>query len=117
MEAHDSNHLLKENQFRVLRRYQEKFNRLVFEMLFIKNLKINLNIQTDSIRVKLFNYYCSFLTVELFITHCYFGMYRLKLANTFFLGLDNGVYPTSIRRRFLEILKCFKKSFIAVFYR
>ena len=107
MEAHDSNHLLKENQFRVLRRYQEKFNRLVFEMLFIKNLKINLNIQTDSIRVKLFNYYCSFLAVELFITHCYFGMYRLKFANTYFLGLDNGVYPTSIRRRFLEILKCF----------
>ena len=84
MEAHDSNHLLKENQFRVLRRYQEKFNRLVFEMLFIKNLKINLNIQTDSIRAKLFNYYCSFLTVELFMTHCYFGMYRLQLAIFFF---------------------------------
>ena len=113
MEAHDSNHLLKENQFRVLRRYQEKFNRLVFEMMFIKNLKPNLNIQTDSIRVKLFNYYCSFLTVELFITHCYFGMYRLKLTNIFFLGLDNGVYPTSIRRRFLAMLKCF----LEIFYR
>ena len=94
VEAHGSNHLLKENQFRVLIRYQEKFNRLVFEMLFIKNLKINLNIQTDSIRVKLFNYYCSFLTVELFMTHCYFGMYRLQLA-IFFFWLDNDVYPTS----------------------
>ena len=85
MEAHGSNHLLKENQFRVLRRYQKKFNRLVFGMTFIKNHKPNLNIQTDCIRAKLFNYYCSFLTVELFMTHCYFGMYRLQLANFFFL--------------------------------
>ena len=76
-------------------------------MMFIKNLKPNLNIQRDSIRVKLFNDYCSFLTVELFITNCYFGVYRLKLENIYFLGLDNGVYPTSKRRRFLAILKCF----------
>ena len=106
MEAHGSKHLLKENLFRVLRRYQEKFNRLVFEMLFIKNLKINLNIQMDSQLAKLFNYYCSFLTVELFITHCYFGMYRLQLANTSFFGHGNDVYPTSKRRRLLAILKC-----------
>ena len=63
---------------------QKKFNRLVFGMTFIKNHKPNLNIQTDCIRAKLFNYYCSFLTVELFMTHCYFGMYRLQLANFFF---------------------------------
>ena len=106
MEAHGSNHLLKENQFRVLRRYQEKFNRLVFEMLFIKNFKIDLNIQMDSQLAKLFNYYCSFLTVELFITQCYFGMYRLQRANTSFFGRGNDVYPTSQRRRFLAILKC-----------
>ena len=30
------------------------------------------------------NYYCSFLTVKLFIAHCYFGIYRLKLTNIFF---------------------------------
>ena len=37
VEAHGSNHLLKENQFRVLRKCQGKFDCLVFEMLFIKN--------------------------------------------------------------------------------
>ena len=46
--------LLRENQFTVLRKCQSKFDCLVFEMLFIKKLKPNLNIQTDSIRAKLF---------------------------------------------------------------
>ena len=54
LEAHYSNHLLKENQFRVLRKCQGKFDCLVFEMLYIKNLKSNLNMQTDSISAKLF---------------------------------------------------------------
>ena len=53
VEAHGSNHLLKENQFRVLRKYQGKFDCLVFEMLFTKNLKPNLNIQADPIRAAL----------------------------------------------------------------
>ena len=54
LEAHGSNKLLKESQFRVLRKCQGKFDCLVFEMLWIKNLKPSLNIQTDSIRAKLF---------------------------------------------------------------
>ena len=56
LEAHGNNNLLKENQFTVLRKCQGKFDCLVFEMLFIKNLKPNnyLNIQRDSIRVKIF---------------------------------------------------------------
>ena len=54
LEAHGNNNLLKENQFTVLRKCQNKFDCLVFEMLFIKILKPNLNIQTDSIRAKLF---------------------------------------------------------------
>ena len=54
LEAHDNNNLLKENQFTVSRKCQFKFDRLVFEMLFIKNLKPNLNFQTDPIRAKLF---------------------------------------------------------------
>ena len=71
-------------------------------MTFIKNHKPNLNIQTDCIRAKLFNYYCSFLTVELFITHCYFGMYRLQLANFFFFDLI---------MTFIQLLKCLKEMF------
>ena len=54
LEAHGNNNLLKEDQFTVLRKCQSKFDCLVFEMLFIKNLKPNLNTQTDSIRAKLF---------------------------------------------------------------
>ena len=54
LETHGNNNLLKENQFTVLRKCQGKFDCLVFEMLFIKNLQPNLNIQTDSIRAKLF---------------------------------------------------------------
>ena len=47
LEVHDNNNLLNENQFTVLRKCQGKFDCLVFEMLFIKNLKPNLNIKTD----------------------------------------------------------------------
>ena len=54
LEAHGNNNFLRENQFTVLRKCQSKFDCLVFEMLFIKKLKPNLNIQTDSIRAKLF---------------------------------------------------------------
>ena len=54
LEAHGNSNFLKENQFRVLRKCQGKFDCFVFEMLFIKNLKPNLNIQTDSISAKLF---------------------------------------------------------------
>ena len=54
LKAHGNNNLLKESQFTVLRRCQGKFDCLVFEMLFIKNLKPNINIQTDSIRAKRF---------------------------------------------------------------
>ena len=53
LEAHGNNNLLKKNQFTVLRKCQGKFDYLVFEMLFIMNLKPNLNTQTDSIRAKL----------------------------------------------------------------
>ena len=56
VESHSSNHLLKEYQFRVLRKCHGKIDCLVFEMLFIKNLEPDLNIQTDFIRAKLFVY-------------------------------------------------------------
>ena len=52
--ASSRQNLLKEDQFTVLRKCQGKFDCLVFEMLFFKNLKPNLNTQTDSICAKLF---------------------------------------------------------------
>ena len=45
---------MKQNHFRVLRKCFTKFDCLVYETLFIKDLKPNLNTQTDSIRAKLF---------------------------------------------------------------
>ena len=39
---------------RMMAKCQGKFDCLVFEMLFIKKLKPNLSVQTDSIRAKLF---------------------------------------------------------------
>ena len=82
LEAHGNNNLLRESQFRVLRKCQSKFDCLVFEMLFIKKLKPNLNIQTDSIRAKLFVSY--FLTLQFFISYCcFFSIYRPKITTYF----------------------------------
>ena len=40
--------------FRILRKCQNKFDCLIFEMFLIKDLKPTLNKQYDSVRVKLF---------------------------------------------------------------
>ena len=54
-EAHGRGDLLNESHFKIMRKCQGKFDRLVFEMLYIKKFKPNLNVQTDSIRAELFN--------------------------------------------------------------
>ena len=53
-EAHGRRDRLNESHFKILRKCKGKFDCLVFEMLYIKKLKPNLNVQTDSIRAKLF---------------------------------------------------------------
>ena len=62
LEAHTSNNLLKENQFRVLRKCHGKliFDCFVSEMLLIRSLMPSLNTQTDSTRDKLvvFHLWC-----------------------------------------------------------
>ena len=45
---------LKDKQFSVLRKCRSKFDCLIVEMLFIKELKPGLNTQKDSVRAKLF---------------------------------------------------------------
>ena len=45
---------LKDRQFSVLRKCRSKFDCLIFEMLFIKELQPGLNTQKDSVRAKLF---------------------------------------------------------------
>ena len=53
-EAHGRRDLLNESHFKILRKCLGRFDCLVFEMLFIKKFKRNLNVQTDSIGAKLF---------------------------------------------------------------
>ena len=55
-DAHGRSDLLKESHFKILRisKCQGKFDCLVFEVLYIKKFKLNLNVQADSIRAKLF---------------------------------------------------------------
>ena len=45
---------LKEKQLSILRKCRTKFDCLIFEMLFIKELKPGINTQKDSIRAELF---------------------------------------------------------------
>ena len=52
--AHGDTSLLKESQFRILKKCKGKSDCLVYEMLFIKERNPSLNTQTDSIRAKLF---------------------------------------------------------------
>ena len=53
-EAHGRRDRLNESHSKILRKCQGKFDCLVFEMLYIKKFKPNLNVQSDSIRAKLF---------------------------------------------------------------
>ena len=53
-EAHGLRDRFYESHFKILRKCQGKLDCLVFEMLYIKKFKPNLNVQTDSIRAKLF---------------------------------------------------------------
>ena len=54
LEVHGDKNLLNEGQFRVLKKCHEKFDCLVYEMLFIKELRPSRNTQSDSISAKLF---------------------------------------------------------------
>ena len=57
---------LKDKQFSVLRKCRTKFDCLIFEMLFIKELKPDLNTQKDSIPAKLFTCFI-LLSKDLFL--------------------------------------------------
>ena len=52
------NHSVFLEQFHVLAKCTNKFDCLIREMLFIRKLKPELNVQTDSIRPKLFLLVC-----------------------------------------------------------
>ena len=54
LEAHSDKNLLNEGQFRILKKCHGKFDCLIYEMLFIKELRPSLNTQSDSISAELF---------------------------------------------------------------
>ena len=45
---------VKDFQFKVLKKCRSKFDCLIYEMVFIQKIKPNLNLQSDSVRAKLF---------------------------------------------------------------
>ena len=51
---HGNMDLLNESQFRMLKKCGTKWDCLVYEMLYIRTIRPNLNTQSDSIRAKLF---------------------------------------------------------------
>ena len=53
-DAHGNIDLLNESQFRMLKKCSTKWDCLVYEMLYIRTIRTNLNTQGDSIRAKLF---------------------------------------------------------------
>ena len=54
LEVHGDKNLLNEDQFRVLKKCRGKFDCLVYEILFIEELRPTRNTQSDSISAKLF---------------------------------------------------------------
>ena len=54
---HGNNRTKTDHLFKVLRKCNSKFDCLVYEMLYIKDIKPSLNTQADSIRAKLFTWH------------------------------------------------------------
>ena len=75
---HDNKRAKTDHLFKVLKKCRSKFDCLVYEMLFIKDIKASLNTQSDSIRAKLLLdtfvpfvsfFYCSFCLAFAYYTH------------------------------------------------
>ena len=52
--------------FKVLKKCRSNFDCLIYEMLFIKDIKPSLNTQSDSIRAKLFTWHFRFFSIGSF---------------------------------------------------
>ena len=62
-------------RFKILRKCQSKFDCLIYEMLFIKELKPTLNTQSDSIRAKLF--FIAQSTLYILLSYCFLACFLL----------------------------------------
>ena len=72
---------LVDKQFSVLKKCRSKFDCLIFEMLFIKELNPELNTQKDSICAKLF----TLLSVRMLYYHHIFSLLFVSLRNSLHL--------------------------------
>jgi len=73
LDAHGDKNLLNDGQFPVLKNCPGKFDYLVYEMLFIKELRPSLNTQSDSISAKLFVQLVTYFYMLLFflMNYCF----------------------------------------------
>ena len=85
---HGSATSVKDSQFKVLKKCRSKFDCLIYEMLFIQKIKPNLNVQSDSVRAKLFVWhFLSFAFVFLFVVqfshawNIFKNVYKLRFAS------------------------------------
>ena len=80
-----------DKQFHVIEKCKTKFDCLVHEMLVIRELSPSLNVQSDSIRAKLFSWHCIFYYGNLkrtFSDSLFFSFLNLKMVSW---GLRNVV--------------------------
>ena len=81
----------------MLKKCSTKWDCLVYEMLYIRTIRPNLNTQSDSIRAKLF--VSLLMPFNLFISSLYIYIYILYFITSFLLDYD--VLETSKRRAML----------------
>ena len=93
-----------QNKDQVLRKCSGKFDCLVYEMLYIKDIKPSLNTQADSIRAKLFTWH-----FRIFCRILYFILYFYLFFLIVFLTL--GIVPTGPAN-----ILCIVSNFIYSFY-
>ena len=85
LDVHGDKNLINEDQFHVFKKCHGKFDCLVYEMLFIKELRPSLNAQSDAISAKLF-----VILLSLFLNELLFFLSFIEYSYCFFL-LDNDV--------------------------
>ena len=89
-----------------------KFECLIYEMLWIKNKRPKLNMQADSIHVKLFTWVNAFMLIY-FLT---FNIYKYAFPLFLMYSFGNDDMKSSKRHVLLLslifLLKCFPKSFL-----
>jgi len=96
-----THYVKRESHFKILRKCQGKFDVLVFEMLYIKKFKPNLNVQTDSIRAKLFvqpvNYFFLLFVFSIYRdfarqTYWMAGQWKLFALERTFVPMEKRIY-------------------------